>query len=172
MIEEKMRQHHPSTAERNIFFGAIWFLICLADQMSKLWIRSNLALGESIPPTGFFRLTYVQNTGAAFSLFQGNNAALAAIVVLEGLAVIVFFFFILRRFPQWDTRLSTVSLALILGGITGNLIDRIHLGYVTDFIDIGPWPVFNIADSAGVVGIIMLALIIITSSRDTGTEKP
>jgi signal peptidase II len=85
---------------------------------------------------------------------------------MEGVLVMVFFFYFLRRLTQWNTRFNTISLALILGGITGNLIDRLHLGYVTDFIDVGPWPIFNIADSSGVVGIFMLAVSIVFLTRN------
>jgi len=159
------------TNKRNILFFAIWLFVTIADQLSKLWIRTNFALGQSIPETGFFRFTYVQNTGAAFSIFSGNNEVLAVIAALEGLVVLIIFFFIIKRLPQWNTPYITISLALIMGGIAGNLIDRFNLGYVTDFIDVGPWPVFNIADSSGVIGVIMLAVYIILISRGKKHEK-
>ena len=132
-------------------------LVVVADQLSKMWIRSNLVVGQSLPETGFFRLTHIQNTGAAFGLFQGHSFALS-IVALVGIVVLLLYaLFIYRRFPILDNRLGKLALGLVLGGTVGNLIDRLHLGYVTDFIDVGFWPAFNIADSAIVVGVIMLA---------------
>ena len=132
-------------------------LIVTADQLSKLWIRSNLLVGQSLPEAGFFRLTHVHNTGAAFGLFQDQTFALT-IVALVGIAVLlVYALFIYRRFPLLDNGLGISALGLVLGGTVGNLIDRLRFGYVTDFIDVGIWPAFNIADSAIVVGVIIFA---------------
>ena len=141
----------------NVVFVLIAFLVVAADQLSKLWIRSNLAIGQSIPETGFFRLTHIHNTGAAFGLFHGQSFSLT-IVGLVGTVVLLFYILFIRyRFPRLDNRLSMLALGLVLGGTIGNLIDRLHFGYVTDFIDIGIWPTFNIADSAITVGIIIFA---------------
>ncbi len=142
---------------RNVVFSLSALLIVAADQPSKIWIRTNLAVGQSLPETGFLRLTHITNTGAAFGLFQGQSFPLT-IVALVGVAVLLLHaFLIYRRFPFLDNRLVWVSLGLVLGGTVGNLIDRLRLGYVTDFIDFGFWPAFNIADSAVVVGVIILA---------------
>jgi len=142
------------------------FLITIADQLSKLWIRTLLILGQSLPETGFFRLTHVQNTGAVFGMFQGNNDIIAVIVIIEAIIFLVCFLYFRVRYPFLDTRLNTVSLSLILGGLFGNLIDRIRLGYVTDFISVGPWPDFNVADSSGVIGVVILASSILVVSRN------
>jgi len=134
-------------------------LIVAADQLSKIWIRSTLAVGESLPEAGFFQLTRIHNTGAAFGLFQGHSFALT-IVALVGIAVLLFYaLFVYRRFPFLDNMPNRVALGLILGGTVGNLIDRLNpnLGGVTDFISIGIWPAFNIADSAVTVGAILFA---------------
>ncbi len=142
---------------RNVVFFLTALLIVVADQLSKLWIRNNLAVGQSLPEGGFPRLTHITNTGAAFGLFQGQSLPLT-IVALVGVAVLLLYaFLIYRHFPFLDNRLVWVSLGLVLGGTVGNLIDRLRLGYVTDFIDFGFWPAFNIADSAVVVGVIILA---------------
>ncbi len=132
-------------------------LVAVADQLSKMWIRSNLVVGQSLPETGFFRLTHIQNTGAAFGLFQGQSFALTIVALVGIIVLLVYALLIYRRFPILDNLLGKSALGLILGGTVGNLIDRLHLGYVTDFIDIGIWPAFNIADSAIVVGVIILA---------------
>lgn len=161
-----MNKHISSSIKRSLLFFTVAFLIIIADQLSKLWIRTHLTLGQSLPEIGFFRLTYGQNTGAVFGIFQGNNDILTILVVIEAIIILIYFFFFQVRYPFLDTRLNTVSLGLILGGLFGNLIDRIRLGYVIDFISIGPWPDFNIADSSGVIGVIILAFSILMVSRD------
>jgi len=156
---------YPNTARDYILFTSIAALIVLADQITKWWIRSNLAIGQSIPETGFFRITHVYNTGAAFSIFWDNNRALIIVASIELVLVLVYFLFIRQRYGFLTGVWNTVASALILGGIIGNLIDRIHQGHVTDFIDVGPWPVFNVADSCGVVGVILFAVTILFFSH-------
>jgi len=143
---------------RNAVLFTIALLVVAADQLSKLWIRSNLPVGQSLPETGFFRLTHVHNTGAAFGLFKGQSFPLMVVALVGVVIILLYAFFLHRRFPSLDYRLTNSALGLVLGGTIGNnLIDRLRFGYVTDFIDVGIWPVFNIADSAIVVGIIIFA---------------
>ncbi|MFC1921544.1 signal peptidase II [Chloroflexota bacterium] len=145
-------------------FFAITLLIAATDQLSKNWIRSYT--GE-LPAfeAGFFSIIHVQNTGAAFGIFQNQNFILT-IVDFIGIAIILLFvFFIPRWYPAISTRLSILSLGLVLGGAIGNLIDRLYIGHVTDFIDVGFWPTFNIADSATVVGTILFACSLFIVSR-------
>jgi signal peptidase II len=150
---------------RNLVLPLTALLIVIADQLSKLWISTNLAVGESLPELDFPHLTHVQNTGAAFGLFRGQVFPLT-IVALVGVAVIlVYAFIIYRRYPFWGNRLVWVGLGLVFGGTVGNLIDRLHLGYVTDFIDFGFWPAFNLADSAVVVGVIIFAYSLLPLTR-------
>jgi len=147
------------------FFFTTALLLVAADQLSKFWIRSNLATGESLFEVGFFRLTRIHNTGATFGLFQGQSFLLT-IVAFVGIAVLLLFaFFFHHQFPFLENRLGKLALGLVLGGTVGNLIDRIHLGYITDFIDFNFWPAFNIADSAIVVGTIILAYSLICLAR-------
>ena len=141
-------------------------LIVASDQLSKVWIRSNLALGQSLPEAGFFRLTHVQNTGAAFGLFHGQSFILTIVALVGVAALLVCALFIYRQFPLLDNKLGKSALGLILGGTAGNLIDRLYFGYVTDFIDIGIWPAFNIADSAIVVGVIIFVYSLRSLARD------
>ncbi len=142
-------------------------LVVVADQLSKIGIRSALANGESFPETGLFRLIHVRNSGAAFGLLQGQSLLLT-IAGLFGIVVLLLFFFLFSsRLTFFENRLSKPALGLILGGIAGNLIDRIRLGYVTDFIDVGIWPTFNIADSAITVGVILLAYYLLFTSAKT-----
>ena len=94
---------------------------------------------------------YVINTGAAFSLFQNYTNLLIVISIL----VIVLILFFYRKYPEY-----WLSLSFILGGALGNLIDRVYFGYVRDFIDLKFWPIFNVADSFNVIGVILLIWII------------
>jgi len=133
-------------------------LVVVADQLSKLWIRSNLDIRQSLFEAGFFQIArFPPNTGAAFGLFQGQSFALT-IVAIVGIAFLLVYALIIRpRFLLLDSRLARIALGLVLGGTIGNLIDRLCFGGVTDFISIGWWPAFNIADSAIVVGVIIFA---------------
>ena len=149
----------------NMLLFLIALLVVAADQLSKVWIRSNLLVGQSLFEAGFFRITHVNNTGAAFGLFQGQSFLLT-IVALVGITVLlVYTLVIYRKFPLLDNRLGRSTLGLVLGGAVGNLIDRIRLGYVTDFISVGLWPAFNIADSAITVGVILFAYSFLRSAR-------
>ena len=147
------------------WWNVVFFLTALplvaADQLSKLWIRSSLAIGESLFEVGFFRLTRVHNSGAAFGLFQGQSFLLPIIASVGVAALLLYAFLFHHKFPFLENRLGKLALGLVLGGTVGNLIDRIYLGYVTGFIDFNFWPAFNIADSAIVVGIIILAYSLI-----------
>ena len=142
---------------QNVAFLLTALLIVAADQFSKIWVRSNLAIGESLPETGLFRLTHVYNTGAVFGLFQDQSFPLTIVAVIGVIVLLLFTFFFYHRFFLSDNGLGKPALGLILGGTVGNLIDRLRFEGVTDFIDIGLWPSFNIADSAVVVGTIIFA---------------
>ena len=133
-------------------------LVVVADQLSKLWIRSNLDIRQSLFEAGFFQIArFPPNTGAAFGLFQDQSFALT-IVAIVGIAFLLVYALIIRpRFSPLDNLLARTALGLVLGGTIGNLIDRLCFGGVTDFISIGWWPAFNIADSAIVVGVIIFA---------------
>ncbi len=121
--------------------------------------------GQSTPETGFFRLTYVGNTGAAFSIFTGKNSILIFAAIAGVILILTYYFYLYRRLPYLDTALNKIALAVILGGTIGNLIDRIRLGFVRDFIDVGPWPIFNVSDSCTVVGVILFAFSLFFLTR-------
>jgi len=125
-------------------------LIIFADQLSKYFVTSLMQAGESIPLIeNFLHLTYVRNPGAAFGMLPYQKIFFIVITV-----VVVIFIIYYYRLLSADHRLLRFSLALLLGGAIGNLIDRLRSGYVIDFIDFKIWPpVFNIADSAIVIGI-------------------
>ena len=123
-------------------------LVALSDQFTKWLTIENLARGESWPAEGFFRFTHAWNTGTAFSLFQGQGDILTWVSV-GAVAVLAWIYKSINN-PPWVLR---VAFGLQLGGAIGNLIDRFRLGHVTDFIDVGSWPIFNIADSSILTGI-------------------
>jgi signal peptidase II len=162
-----MQKYNFQQVKWNIILSLIACMVVAADQLSKWGIQSHFFLGQSMPETGFFRLTYVQNTGAAFSIFYGHVETLTIISIIGVILLLVYNFVIIRRLSFLDTRINKIALGLVLGGTIGNLIDRIWLGYVRDFLDIGPWPVFNVADSAVVVGVIIFAASILFWSPDS-----
>ena len=142
---------------------AVMFLIALSvfavDQLSKLWIRNNLKLREVIKPIpaigDWFRIVHWKNTGVAFGLFQGNGWILTIVGIVVVIGIIIY------SVKITDSPLYLrIALALELGGAMGNLADRLNpeLGYVVDFIWIGNFPVFNLADSAIVLGAIVLII--------------
>jgi len=122
------------------------------DQLTKYLIRAYMTPETSIPEEGFIRLTYTTNSGGAFGLLA-NQTFLLILAVFIAIAIVVLY---LRYLPA-DSMLLKVGLGLDLGGAVGNLIDRLRFGEVTDFIDIGAWPVFNIADSSITVGTVIIA---------------
>ena len=139
-------------------------VIILADQISKNWIR-NYTGNQPIFEAGFFRIISVQNTGSSFSMFQGQNFPLLVVAIFGILLIVTFAVLISWKYAYLDTWYTKLCLGLILGGTAGNLIDRIVHGGVTDFLDIGPWPTFNVADSSMVVGVIMISAFVLFSKR-------
>ncbi|MFC2010801.1 signal peptidase II [Chloroflexota bacterium] len=152
-------------------FSLTALLVVAADQFSKIWIRSY-SEGFVVFEAGFFRVIHVHNTGAAFGLFQDQSFALTIIALVGVVAILVYAFLFSRYFPFLNNILGWVTFGLILGGTTGNLIDRLNpnLSGVTDFIGIGIWPVFNIADSGITVGVILLAYSLLSLSRAKNTD--
>ena len=139
-------------------------LVVAADQLSKFWIRSYPE-DHTIFQAGFFRIIHIKNTGASFGLFQDHSFVLTIVAIVGIALLLTYALFVYRRYPSLDNRLSRLALGLILGGTMGNLIDRLCFGGVTDFISIGIWPAFNIADSAIVVGAILFAYSLLSLAR-------
>jgi signal peptidase II len=156
---------------------ALAFFVVLLDQATKVLVRAWIPMHERIVVIpGFFDLTRVENTGAAFGLFAGATSPYRPIL-LNGVAFVVFVFVLVYAFksPVHWKRLQ-LALAGILGGAVGNLIDRIGAGSVTDFLrlhaaDKWEWPSFNVADSAITVGVVLLALDI-WKNPDGAETKP
>ena len=164
------KANRPLDKWRNIILGCIGLLVILVDQLSKAWIKANLTLGQSLFDIGFFRIVYVHNTGAAFGMFKDHTLTIT-IVAFIGIIVILLLVFLLHsRWSFLDSMLVRAAIGLVIGGTMGNQIDRLFVGYVTDFIDFKVWPAFNVADSAAVVGVIIIAYRIICMAK-TAEQK-
>ena len=150
-----------------------WILLCTivavfaADQATKFAIKGTLRLGESWPTEGLIRLTHGSNTGTAFGLLPNQTLFLifASIIAIAFLA----YFYRAYALPSPILRLA---IGLQLGGAFGNLFDRVAFGAVTDFIDVGWWPIFNIADSSICVGMATLVIVMLLFERKPPDEPP
>jgi signal peptidase II len=158
MLTSKELQRHAILS----FFKSHWpallvaFGVLILDQITKNLVLKNMHAGQSIPLIqGVFHLTYVQNTGIAFGLFQNANLLFLGISLLIMLGVS---YALLHT--ATEERTLHVLLGTVLGGAMGNIVDRIFLGYVVDFLDFRIWPVFNVADSAISIAIIGLIIVL------------
>ena len=138
--------------------GLLFGIVVILDQATKIIIKHTMMLGQSIPILGhFLRITYVENPGIAFGIKVNNGSFFTILSVLASLGVLIYLFV-----HRNETMIIKGSLTLILGGAFGNLVDRVLYKKVVDFIDVGignlRWPVFNLADSAVVVGVFLLFL--------------
>ena len=160
-----MKIDHPNPTRKYWYKDWAFLLIFAAtlglDQLTKYLVKANLDVGESLPTDGFLRITYVTNSGSAFGFFP-NQTLVLIFASFIGIAFLLFYYHA-HPFPGIFLRLS---LGLMLGGAIGNLIDRVQFGHVVDFIDVGPWPVFNLADSSIMVGIGIIAWIVLFSDKN------
>jgi signal peptidase II len=155
--------------------NGLLFLIATAvivvDQLTKSLVRQNLALGEAwapIPAIGdFFRFLYWQNRGAAFGSFQNAGPVLTVVRILIAIFIIVFY-----QKTEIKDLLVKVSLSLMLGGAVGNLVDQFTLGFVTDFIAVGRFPIFNVADSCVTIGVGLMLLDMIIKEKNGSKTDP
>ncbi|MDO9541182.1 MAG: signal peptidase II [Kiritimatiellia bacterium] len=144
--------------------------IVISDQITKYAIRFSFSLGESKTIiASLFNLTYVRNTGAVWGWFQHQNEWLALVSLVVLFLIVIFYYYIVD-----GQAICSTALGLIAGGIIGNLIDRVRLGWVTDFLDFywndNHWPSFNIADSAICAGVCfyLLASLLAVFRKQTG----
>ena len=157
-----------SMAERSLAAGRPqWIALAVvvaaavaADQATKHLVDASLAVGERVGVVGPFSIHHVQNSGIAFGLFA---SATSIVIFLTGLAVIWMLAFFARSGARHPV--LPVGLGLVLGGSLSNLVDRVRLGHVTDFLDIGPWPAFNLADAFIVAGVAVLAATLLALDR-------
>ena len=135
-------------------------LVFIADRITKIAVTSNMSYGQSIKILPkIFHFTFVLNNGTAFGLLKGQNVFLAVISASAAVLIIIY----VMRHRTLKPAVSS-AFGLILGGALGNLFDRIRFGYIIDFLDFRVWPVFNIADSAITIGMLILVIMLCTRS--------
>jgi signal peptidase II len=137
-----------------------------AGQLTKAIVTSRLGLNEEVQVVGPFSIHHVQNSGIAFGFFA---SATSLVILLTGVAVIWMIYFFARSGSRHTV--LPVALGLVIGGSVSNLIDRVRLGHVTDFLDFTYWPAFNLADTFIVVGVAILLLALVASDRKTGPPR-
>jgi signal peptidase II len=154
---------------------AIISIVILAlDQATKLYVDANFRLHESIPVIrGLFNLTYVRNKGAAFGILADNAVRIPFFITVSIVAMLGILWYIGRI--RDDQKLAVCSLSLVFAGAFGNLIDRVRLGEVIDFLDVFwqryHWPAFNVADSAITVGVTLLLIDMWREDRKKSAEN-
>ena len=131
-----------------------------ADQLTKAIVSSRLGLSESVHVVGPLSIHHVQNSGIAFGLFA---SATSLVILLTTAAVAWMLYFFARSGSRHPV--LPVALGLVIGGSVSNLVDRVRLGHVTDFLDFKFWPAFNLADSFIVVGVAILLLALVSADR-------
>ena len=164
-----------SVAERSLAAGwpqwlglvAVAGAAVLGDQLTKHIVRTRLVLGQSVHVLGPFSIHRVQNSGIAFGFFA---SATAVVTVLTAAAVIWMLVFFARSGARHPV--IPAALGLLIGGSLSNLLDRIRLGEVTDFLDFGWWPAFNLADTFICIGVAILLVALIMADRPPKQSKP
>ncbi len=153
-----------------LLLGGIAIVVFVVDQVTKYLVLSRLKVNESWNPIPalrpFVSITHVTNTGAAFGIFPDQSTLFIVIAFLVIAGILIYY-----RYLPADRLLVRASLGLQLGGAVGNLVDRLRYGHVVDFIDFKIWPVFNVADSAVVVGVLILAYYLL-HEQDQLEEAP
>lgn len=166
-MQEELRQRWARPA-------LVAAVVIILDQLAKAWIWRTLGPNEgtSIPLLGsWLSFTFVKNTGVAFGMFRGIPHFFTITSVLISIGAILFYRFQLPNDRLW----VQLSLGLIVGGAIGNIIDRLRLSFVIDFVHVSWFPgIFNVADSAITVGVIMLAgyLLLIGDGRGEARARP
>jgi len=164
-----------SAAERSLAAGPAQWLALLAvgaaaivaDQLTKQVIGRTLDVGDSVDIVGPFSIHHVENSGIAFGLFSSRTTVVIAVTALAVGWMVWFFARSGRRHP-----VLPVALGLVLGGSIANLIDRVRLGRVTDFLDLEAWPAFNLADTFIVVGVAVLFGALVLADRPRRPHGP
>lgn len=155
----------PGRVWGHIFFCSTLVVVAATDQLTKLWIRANLPLGQSRPEEGVLRLTHVSNAAGFFGLLAPEAVFLVASVFVIGIALLLYFLW-----PFSRRILARLGFALLLGGAVGNQVDRLARGAVTDFIDFRIWgslywPTFNFADCAIAIGVALLGYSLLSQRK-------
>jgi signal peptidase II len=147
--------------------GAVALSAIAADQTTKAIVSAELDLGDEVDVIGPLSIHHVQNSGIAFGLFP---TATAAVIVLTAIAVAWMLVFFARSGGRHP--ILPVALGFLLGGSISNLVDRVRLGHVTDFLDVRYWPAFNLADSFIVAGVGILIAALLFADREPRRHAP
>jgi signal peptidase II len=153
------RSHAPGRAQW-VALAIVAAAAVVADQLTKWLVGSALSLGESFAVAGPFSIHHVRNTGIAFGLFSNETTGVIFVTTAAVGGMLVFF----ARAGQRHAMVP-IALGLVLGGSISNLVDRVRLGHVTDFLDFDYWPAFNLADTFIVVGVALLFLSFVAADR-------
>jgi signal peptidase II len=145
---------------------AIALAAVAADQLTKHIVVSQLSLDDGVHVLGPLWIRHVQNSGIAFGLFA---QATAIVIALTGVAIAWMLFYFARSGARHPV--LPVALGLVIGGSMSNLVDRVRLGYVTDFIDLRWWPAFNLADSFIVIGVVVLLGALMLAEREPRRQQ-
>lgn len=152
-----------------ILFSIGWVIL---DQLSKLWAVQTLQIGRALPVFGrVLQFQYLENRGAAFGILQGN-ILFFTVLTIGAVGLLLYMLYRYHHLTRW----YSLALALIIGGAIGNLIDRMRLGYVIDFIRVDlvsffDFPIFNVADIGVTVGVCLLALLLIVLPESVWEKK-
>jgi len=167
-MENKMPRTTPQ--QWAILLGTALLLIVF-DQIAKALVVANLQLYESWIPIpaldAFFEITYTQNTGAAFGLLKSASNVFLVVALVASVVIIYYY----RHIPA-DAKFLRIAMGLQLGGALGNAVDRLTRGFVVDFLHVYyeplgfDWPIFNVADSAVVIGVLLLIILLGRESKE------
>jgi signal peptidase II len=150
-----------ATLHQWVSLGLVAVAALCADQLTKAIVTNRLDFGDEVHVIGPFSIHHVTNSGIAFGLFA---RATPIVILLTSIAVAWMLYFFARSGSRHPV--LPVALGLVIGGSLSNLIDRVRLGHVTDFIDLKYWPAFNLADSFIVVGVAILLLALVAADRN------
>lgn len=171
------QEHKMIMKKKYMILIAVTFAICAIDQYTKMLVHTTFNLNESIRLIdGFFNLTYVRNNGAAWGIFGTAHETFRQVFFLSIPPIAVFIIVMLLYGVPESEKIEIYALSLISGGAIGNYIDRLRFGYVIDFLDfhIGDfysYPVFNVADSAIVVGVGVLTILMLRKKPQTSDAQ-
>lgn len=145
--------------------GLVLVAVLVLDQLTKVLVRSSLAFGAEDPIFPLVKLVHTRNRGVAFSALEGRTGLVVIVIAVAVVALVAYFA------THSDRRLVWLPTGLLAGGALGNVVDRVHQGYVTDFIKLPAWPVFNVADMAITFGVLALLLVTERTERAGGARE-
>ena len=169
-ITEASTGEEPASFGEKLILYLVMTAIVIADQISKNAVEANIPLNQYWAPfpeqAELLKISHVSNTGAAFGIFPSGSPIFMIVAVVVAIVIVIYN----HKLPAHHIWYR-LALGLQLGGALGNLIDRFRIGHVTDFIDVGPVPVFNIADASIVVGTMLLGFLILREERANKSGK-